>query len=81
MDPMCSELPVQVGCKGDLVSVRFGGEDEFALFVPGSAEVVLCNAPEWIAMSAPNGPEESLAKLDGTSELSILFQGLGVSIS
>jgi len=34
---------------GSVVGVRYLGEDEVVVFVPGSAEVALCSAEEWQA--------------------------------
>ncbi|NDP38263.1 MAG: hypothetical protein GZ093_05860 [Rhodoferax sp.] len=32
---------------GDVVGVQFSGEDEVALFIPGSGDVLLCTASQW----------------------------------
>lgn len=32
---------------GDVVGVQFSGEDEVAVFIPGSGDVLLCTASQW----------------------------------
>ena len=32
---------------GDVVGIQFTGEDEVALFIPSSGDVLLCSASQW----------------------------------
>lgn len=65
---------------GDVVSAHFGDEDDVALFVPGSAEVLHTSIAAWIQVcqSSKIGLSEANGELH--SDLMTLLQGIGVSI-
>lgn len=37
---------------GDVVGVQFSGEEDVALFIPGSGDVLLCDAAQWHSLKA-----------------------------
>lgn len=70
---------------GEVIGIIFPGEDEVGLFVPGSAEMVICSKEEWIAskgLSYPSLPTSDYMLTSDTisgSELRVLLHKLGVS--
>lgn len=70
---------------GELVAVHYDPEDEVALFLEGSAEVLNCSKAEWLAfrerLSGPLSDLSSAAPGADGERLKELLQTLGVSIA
>lgn len=77
---------------GEVIGVHFSGENEMALFVPGSAELIVCGSDAWAAVRAQKAVPDTGSKdpcapagerrMEATSEdgLRDLFRTLGARL-
>ena len=51
---------------GDVVGIQFPGEEEVALFIPGSGDVLLCAAAQWQSLKEGHVDVTLVADLHST---------------